>query len=65
MKIFIIFYLVWHVSGNLGVISMLRKEIMSVLLEGGSECEGYHIQMQNMKMLITSLKLVQWNSYLD
>ena len=63
--IFIVYNLVLHDAGRLGVISMLR---MKSMLEGssGSECQGNPIKMKKeMKMLITFLKLVQWSSYLD
>ena len=39
---------VLHVSGSLGVISMLRTELLAVLPEEGSECIGNPIQ--NMKI---------------
>ena len=36
--------LILHVSGSLGVISMLKKEIMAVLSERGGECIGNSVQ---------------------
>ena len=41
-----VYNLVLHVSGSLAVISMLRRKIMAVLLEGGSESHTNPIHMQ-------------------
>ena len=40
----LVYNLVLHVFGCLEVISMLRRKIMAVLLEGGSECIGNLVQ---------------------
>ena len=61
-----LYNLVLHVSGRLGVISMPRKEFMTVLSEEGSDRKSYTKDRNNIKMLIIShnLKLVPWTSYL-
>ena len=48
-EILLVYSLVLHVSGTLGVNSMLKKKIMAVLSEGSSECKGNPIQIQKYK----------------
>ena len=53
--------LVLYVSGSLGVVSILRKEIMAALLERGSERRGNPIQIQKYEYVdgLSKTKLIQ------